>query len=319
MSKALTSSKLIASVKRRAQIPTNQNTFSDDDFLAFANEEMQQGLVPSVLQLHEDYFLWEEDVELVNGRSNYRIPYRASGNKLRNVFYKDTNNNLYELVRILEDDRSDYNGPYNTNQFYTYRVKNNEIILEPNTNGAVSGSLVFMYYIRPNDLVTEDRAGVITNINRTTGVVTFSSLPKNFSLTQKFDFIQSTSPHVHLDIDITATGLNTVQKQLTFDPTDIPEDLELGDYVCEAQETIVPQVPTDLHVVLAHRVAARCLEALGDTQGLTNANVKLQEFEQKTQTLIDNRVEDSPKKVKNRHGILRNGLVSGRYYRRGVK
>ena len=84
-----------------------------------------------------------------------------------------------------------------------------------------------------------------------------------------------------------------------------------------AQESKVPQVPTDLHVVLAHRLAARCLEALGDTQGLNNANVKLQDFEGKLQNVIDNRVEDAPKKVKNRNGLIRSGLLSKRNIIRG--
>lgn len=312
MSKSLTSSKLIASVKRRAQIPTNQNTFKNEDFLALANEEMQLGLVPSILQLHQDYLLWYEDVSITDGKSNYRIPYRATGNKLKNVFYVDTNGNLYELTRIGDDDLADYNGPYSASFIRAFRIQNNEVIIQPNVDGYVGGYLRFFYFIRPNDLVMDEEGGVITGINRTTGVINVASLPKKFSVGQKFDFIQSESPHVHIEIDLTSTGINTTQKSITFNPSDIPTDLVVGDYVCLAQETIVPQVPTDLHVVLAHRTATRCLEALGDTQGLQNANAKLQELELKTGNVIDNRVEGAPLKVKNRHGTLRSGLLARR-------
>lgn len=312
MSKPLTSNKLIASVKRRAQIPTNQNTFSNQDFLELANEEMAIGLVPSILELHEDYFLWEQDIELVSGQSNYRIPYRAAGNKLKDVYYVDNNNNLYELTRIGNDELAEYNGPFTTGYIRAFRVQNNEVIIEPSINGYVGGKLRFLYFIRPNDLVIDEEGGVITGINRTTGSITLASLPKAYSVSQKYDFIQSTSPHVHLEIDLSAVSINSAQKSLTFDPASIPEDLEIGDYLCLAQESIVPQVPTDLHVVLAHRTAARCLEALGDTPGLQNANIKLQEMEVKLGNIIDNRVEGAPFKVKNRHGLLKSGSLANR-------
>lgn len=319
MSKSLTSNKLIASVKRRAQIPANQNTFKEEDFLAFANEEMQLGLVPSVLQLHEDYFLWDIEVPLEENKSNYRIPYRAIGNKLRNVTYKDTNGNLYEMTRISDDEKVDYNGGYTFGYQTAFRVKNNEIVIEPNIKGAVTGSLVFTFYIRPNDLVPENQTGTITGIDRNTGVITVSALPTKFNAQEKYDFIEGQSPHTHLSIDIEIMSVNSVQKTVMLNPASIPADLQKGDYICFAQETPVPQIPTDLHVVLAHRVAARCLEASGDTQGLSNANLKLQEFEQKTQNVIDNRVEDAPLKVKNRHGTLRNGLVTRRFSRRSMR
>lgn len=317
MSKALTSRKIIESAKRRAQMPTSQNTFKDEDFLALANEELQLGLVPSVLQLHEDFFLWEIETPIEADKSEYTIPYRAIGNKLRNLFYKDTNGNLYELTRISEDDRGEYNAAYATNYFHAFRVKNNKVILEPVLSGAATGFLVFVFYIRANDLVMDDEVGDITNIDRTTGVISVSSLPKKFNLTTKYDFIQNNSPHVHIAIDTDAVSINTVQKTVTFAPADIPAELAVGDHLAFAQESKVPQVPTDLHVVLAHRLAARCLEAIGDTQGLNNANIKLQEFEAKLTNVVDNRVEDAPIKVKNKSSLLRSGLVTRKYIIRG--
>jgi hypothetical protein len=298
-------------------MPTAQNTFKDEDFLALANEELQLGLVPSVLQLHEDFFLWEIETPVVSGVSEYTITYRAIGNKLRNIFYKDMSGNLYELTRISEDDRSQYNGPYTTNYFHAFRVKNNKIILEPILTGPATGNLLFVFYIRANDLVMDDEVGDITNIDRTTGAISVSSLPKKFNVSTKYDFIQNNSPHVHVAIDVTAISINTVQKTVTFDPATIPSDLAVGDHLAFAQESKVPQVPTDLHVVLAHRLAARCLEAIGDTQGLNNANIKLQEFEAKLTNVVDNRVEDAPIKVKNRSNSLRAGLSSRRYIIRG--
>jgi len=54
-----TSETLIDSVKRRIAIPTNQNTYTDADILAFADEELALGIVPTIMSLHEDHLLYE--------------------------------------------------------------------------------------------------------------------------------------------------------------------------------------------------------------------------------------------------------------------
>jgi hypothetical protein len=318
MASYYTSDELIKSVKRRAMIPANQSTFQDEDFLAFANEEMSIGLVPTILQLHEDYLMFEERIPMAQGTVRYQIPYRAIGNKLRDVAYRDRNGNVYEMTRITKDDLPYYNGPVSTSRVYAFYIENNEICLVPENITIAGGFLQVTYYMRPNSLVLLSNVGVITNINRTTGEVSLDKIPSNFSTTKLFDMVQINSPHKTLDYDLTATAINPVTKSITFTTTDIPTNLQVGDHICLATESAVPQVPSDLHVVLAHRVAARCLESMGDLENLQAANQKLAEMEAKTPNLIDNRVESAPLKVVNRHSLLRNGLYARRYrFRKG--
>jgi len=52
---------------------------------------------------------------------------------------------------------------------------------------------------------------------------------------------------------------------------------------------------------------------LGDATGVQIATVKLQEMEQKTSTLIDNRAEGSPQKIAPKHTFLRRGRISRRW------
>jgi hypothetical protein len=312
-----TTNTLIESVKRRALIPKNQKTFTDDDFIAFANEELSMGLLPSVLRLHEDFFLFSEDVALVSNKTRYRIPKRALGNKLRDIAFKDNNGNIFEMTRISIEDESDFQGAYTISTAYAFYVEGNDIVLTPSLGNSATGFLRFSYYLRPNELVAESRIGVITAINATTGDVTLSSVPSVFSTSESMDFIKASSPHNTVGIDITPTAINTTTKILTFNVADLPDDLEIGDNIALSCETKIPQIPSDLHVVLAHRVALRCLEALGDSQGLQNANAKLAEFEDRIGNVIDDRVEGSPRKVLNRNGLLRSSLLSRRYGRRG--
>lgn len=316
MSDALKSNDLVESIKRRASIPENQSTFSKTDFLEFANEEMRLGLVPSILQLHEDYLLFEKDLEIKPNKQSYEIPSRAVGNKLRDAQIKVDDNNFLELTRVGIGDRfAESNNVTETNlrKFY---IKNNKLVFVSPVGGSASGTLTMVFYIKPSKLVEEERIGVITGINRTTGQIVVSNLPDNFNISNKYDFYKAQSPHTVLNIDLTATGINPTSNTVTFNVDDIPEELVIGDHLAQAGEAIIPQVPTELHVMLAQMVACRVLESIGDTQGLQNALIKLQQMQSAAGIIIDNRVDDSPQKIVNRHGIVRTSVFSKRFNRR---
>lgn len=303
-----TSDELLESIKRRALVPASQSTFSNQDFLDFATEEMNMGVVPSVIQLHEDYYLYETIVPLIDGVNRYEIPYRAIGNKVRDVALYSTNGDYSVMTRIGIGDVPNWN--YG-NGVYAYYIASNEICLVPqNANSSFGGqSLSISYYIRPNSLVPNNEVGTITDINRTTGMITVSTLPEAFSTSMPVDFIQSRSPHKIISFDINPTSTDSLGNTISFNLSDIPNELLVGDRIALATETCIPQIPSDMHVMLAARVASRLLEAIGDTEGLKNANQKLVELENKTAILINNRVEDSPRKVVNRNATIRRGLI----------
>lgn len=301
----LTSSNLIRSIKSRALIPTNQATFTDADFLRFANEELLIGLIPSILSFNEDYLLKEDEIPLVSGQNNYKIPANALGNRLRDVKYKDNSGTIFEMSRISIGDIHQYSNSNNAASHRHFYVKNDEIVLLGTNSGV--GVLLMSYYRRPNEIVEEKRGAVITNIqvSGSDTIITVNKIPTEFAVTLEMDLNQTKSPHQTLTEAVIPTAINSLDKTITFNTIDVPDELKITDHICLTGETIVPQVPTDLHVVLAQRVAARCLESLGDTQGLGNANAKIAEMEQKTSNILNNRVEDAPKKVVNFHSLLR--------------
>lgn len=311
----MTSTDLINSIKRKAAIPDSQKVFSPEDFLAFANEEMDQGLVPSILEMHEDYLMYSEDINLTTDTNKYNIPARAIGNKLRDVSYVDHANNIIEMSRIPVDNLSDYNSTYSFYNAYYYYVQNNQIILTTPAEGIQPGKLRMTYYMRPNRLVLLSQVGVITNIDTATNTLTLSSVPTEFSTQEIYDLISIKSPHKTIQMNLVPLSINTLTKTIQF--SSLPTGLTTGDHVCIAETCAIPQVPSDLHVVLAQRAANRCLDSLGDMDALQAGNVKLAEYEQKTQILIDDRVEASPLKIINRHGSLRRGIRyrRNRFYR----
>src|SRR3990167_2549765 len=101
-----TSDDLISDIKRKISFPVSQATFSEDDLLQFLNEEMMISQVSSVLDYHEEYYVTTVETPLVSNQNNYSIPDRAIGMKLRDLFWKDSSGNIFEMTRVSSDDRA---------------------------------------------------------------------------------------------------------------------------------------------------------------------------------------------------------------------
>lgn len=314
MAKPLTTSQLIKSVKQRAMLPTNSKTFSDEDLLEILNEEMDTGVVPEVLKQHEEYYTTFVDIPFDSTKSRYKIPYRAIGNKLRDVMYVSTNGNVVELSRISLEDLSEYQSLYNYGDSEVFYLEKDEIVFPAQNTGV--GSIRMYFHMRPNSLVLEDRSSTITAINRVTGVVTVSSVPTIFLNSPEMDFIDHQSPNNILGYDIQPSSVNATNKEITFNTGDIPEYLKVGDIICKKQETTIPQIPVELHGLLAQLSAIHCLEALNDTEGLSNAMRKLERMERDLDTVLNNRVDGAPKKLINRNGTLRDSAYKTGHKRR---
>lgn len=391
----LNSTDLITTIKREAMIPTNQSTFTNSDFLAMANQELRISLIPQILTSHEEYFVRDsEAIPIVANVSNYAIPYRAVGSKFRAVFFLDTNGNLRSMSRISPDDRPYYQASnFNSTCVYFY-IQGNDVVLVPDVQDNVTGSLVFSYYMRPNELVDVSRvstilnntlngtagtststtgdlsngSNVITNVadvtyaavnqlvsgdnipddslitgiagstitisnaataNSTGAVIaientnsfTVDSIPTTatttqlgisvtgYSISTYLDMCQTNPGHKILSFDKLPVKVDTNNKIIIFASSDVAGQITLGDYISYAGECIIPNIPSDLHDVLAQRVVTRCLLALGDQAGFQAANQKLADMQQNASFLISNRAEAEPMKINNLRGVLRGSKI----------
>ncbi len=164
----LTSETLLETIKREAMVPANQSTLTDADFLAMANQEVRIGMMPSIMQYHQEYLVrTDPPVPILANQSAYPIPYRAVGGKVREVFYVDTSGNLCRMVRISPDHKPYFQQSNVQNQYINYFVEGDSVVLIPAVQSNPVGSLVFSYYMRPNELVDESRIATITSIVNT--------------------------------------------------------------------------------------------------------------------------------------------------------
>lgn len=310
----LNSDTLIESVERRAHVPQSQVTFEPEDYLALANEEVQMGILPSVMQFHEEFFVYTVEIPLVDGQSAYDIPERAIGMKLRTLHLKDSNGSIKEMARIHQEDEAWYMNNSSPNSPRFFYVENNSVVLTPSVSAGAGNKLIMRYFQRPNQLVTKDRIATITQIDRSTNTVTVDSIPSIFKLSTPMDFLETRGAHRCRAIDVLPDsdngGINNSTKTIRF--TSLPPGLLVGDMIALSGECYIPQIPDELHPVLSQRVVCRCLEAQGDAQGLQLANQKLAEMELKMGNLIDNRSEGNPQKVNNLRGALRQGKIRRR-------
>lgn len=175
-------------------------------------------------------------------------------------------------------------------------------------------------------------------VDMTTTSIVFNKLPTSYTnpetleLDDNFytvntpvDFLQTNPGNRTYAYDVQikdisgVTGtFNTVDLQIMSGnggPNALPltfVNLKVGDYIAQANECIIPQIPVELHTALAERAAARILSALGDTEGYARSAARIQEMNQKKEQLIGSRVEGSVTKVFNRYSLLRLGKNSAR-------
>jgi len=167
----LTSDDLIASVQRKIALPLSQVTFTNDDILAFANEEMMISQVPSVLLYHQEFFVHQVTIPLVTGVSRYVIPDRAIGMRLRDVKWMDNAGNMFDMTRVAPEDKAFFQLNIGANQaIHKFYVEGNELVLVPAVVSSPTGNLIVSFFMRPNQLVVNAKSATVVGINQTIAV-----------------------------------------------------------------------------------------------------------------------------------------------------
>ena len=175
-----TSDDLVASVQRKISMPLSQNLFTYDDILAFANEEMQIAQVPAVLEFHEEYFVFTLTVPVVPGMNRYPIPTRAIGMKLRDLKWQDANSNLFDMARVNPEEKAFYQQNIGTSETISkYYIEGNDVVFLPALTITNSVNLIFYYFLRPNQLVSNSRAATIKNFVSSITVLNANIVPND--------------------------------------------------------------------------------------------------------------------------------------------
>lgn len=257
---------------------------------------MKVEITPMMLKLNEEYFLHHKDFTVTQG-STYRIPRRAVGSKLRDLKVIDASGNQQNLTRLFEEDRA--NSPSG------YYIARNSIEL---SSDFTSGTLRMKFFARPSTLVLTTACAQITAIDTATNSVTVSSVPSTFANGTSVDIVQNYSPYDLLSIDDTISSISGTT--ITF--SDLPDDLVVGDWICLATESPIPQVPDEMHPVLVQSALCKTLSSKKDKAYKDELDT-LMRVKEDAINMLDPRVENSSNKI--RSGKLLGYFSSRRYFR----
>jgi hypothetical protein len=310
MALVYTSDDLVAEIRNLGMLPnTGSMGFEDEDILAHASAVLQSKIVPEIMRVREEYFVATTRIDLTDNQSYYRIPSRAIGNKLRDLFWIDSDGYRQRIDPILREELDDWNstGVEDPQKFY---LEGNYVVLVPNLTTSPNGSLEVAFYFRPGDLVPTSSARTITNVAGSV-VTCDSDVPASWTTANTFDIHSYQSGGDIKCWDLTASAVGPVgnEEKVTFTSaidgsvhgTKVPE---VGDWLCLAGEAAIPAIPRDFHPVLVRGTAMRIAEAAGDAQQVQIHSQLFQADLSIALSMLETRVEGRPPRIIGRRSVL---------------
>jgi hypothetical protein len=288
-----TTEELVKAIKRRSTSPTSQQLFKVDDYVDFANDEMETNIIPLIMSVREEYFVGFTDVVVptnLNTPFEFEIPADSIGQKLRELCIVDPNDgSLTSIPRIAPEQASGSN--LETTAVSGFIVRANKVVLYP--AGSYAGrTLRVFYFKRPLTLVPLNKAAKITQVNTNNNQIVLDGVPSTWAVGNKLSVVRGSQPFQTVIESVEITAISSPTLTLTT-----VSGIQVGDYVALEGFSCIPQIPVEAHKVLAQATAVKVLEALGDFEGMAAAERKLNQNKEDMLKLISPRVDSSVKRV----------------------
>lgn len=299
---------IIESVKDRTFAPISQSTWEDADILRVLNEEFKLKLTADIIDAREDFYLWRKTTPCIQNKSLYLLPTRAIGNAIKALFYVDSSGNQIPLTRKDVDELGDFSNTTGTPLHFYFEGDQVGLLPVPADS---SGSLLFSYPRKANELVLTTSCAKITGVSTLSGTTTFTidtDLTASLIVGSAVDFLRGASPFLLWadNIAITAITATTIAVASTgVDDVDGSIEPSSGDYICPNGYANIPMVAEEFHPVLAQMGAVRVLAGMGMTDKWQTAKGELQELRKEALKLIRNRAESAPDTITRKSPILR--------------
>ena len=300
----------LAAVDRAITVPNYQPRFSQSDILALANEEQQSLVVPMIVALREEFFVFRDTLSITAGDYGFRIPERAIGRTLREIQYRNQTGGtlVYDLPRIAIEDSYRFTN-LGTGTPNGFMIEGDTIRLLPTPS---SDGEVILYTLRkPNSLVLNSRTAVVTAVG--TNTITLSKVPSNLTIGSKIDVTDNKPSYPLVQKDLTITNITGLVLTVSGFTGTALSGVDVDDVVSTALETSIVQLPDEAAVVLIHATAVRVLEALSIPDQMKMAEDKLQQKIRACREILSPRVEGSIPKIIQRDGLLRGRTTVRRF------
>lgn len=310
----ITTDQFLARLKRRITIPASDVLLTDDNILEMADSVLRERIVPSILAVNQNYFVYQEEVPLVANQKQYNIPERAVGRGIREIKLKlnsDSDDSAVNSLTLisLEDEHLYARGGVPEGFYF----QGDKIMLVPRPLGTAYSILIW-YDLQHGQLVQTSAASQVVSV--ASNVVTVNAVPSTFAITSEVDFIQAKAGNSLLAKDKAIT--NIAGTDITFaSADDIPTDLVAGDYIALAKQTPVLQIPAECEPLLETWTGERVLYSVGDFEGAQLLASRSVQTEKNMQSILSPRSEGALTKIVNRVGLLKGRGFGGRNRQRG--
>lgn len=282
---SVNTTQLLAAIDLKAELA--EGKFQPEELLALAYDCLIAEVQPLINGIREEYYVSRSIVPIIGGKSAYRIPDRAAAQKLREVkILKGPR--VQDVPQMVMEDRTttDVGEP---KSFY---LESGYVKLYP-TPASTQYNLELAYYLRCSKLVQIDEVAVVSSIDRATGII-IASCPSNWSTSDSFDLVSRKNSGESLGRDLMATSVSLTD--ITFAPSNISEDLAVGDYISLAGETFVVQIMDEAMSYLTQLTVLECLMAQGAQQEAQLAQAKAEALKAQLITMLTSRVIGAPKR-----------------------
>ena len=293
-----TTDELLADVRRQGHLSMDDPDGTDAELIAVMNRVMARRFVPLVRKVRSDYYVTWADQTLVADQQDYRIPVRATTNSVRNVVWVDTTGHETPMDPVALTDRH----AYATARGYptAYTIQDDYLIVLPTPNSN-AGTLRVYFERRPSTLVLAASALAVTAV--ASGQLTFGSDPDAFA--SGLSDVARYQPPFSLAVR-DAQFVPTTGSALTYTAASHDRTPVVGDYICHAGETPFPQLPPEMHPLLALATAAEVIRPIDPAAaGLLMADY--QDGMNEAVKLLQPRQQGRQVKVRNSSSMLRRG------------
>lgn len=271
---------------------------SSADLLQYATEELRSYITAFLKGIREEFIVVTLDIAVTSG--TVAAPYRAVGAALRTIGWVQSDGRVRPLPRFEPENAGGYAGQTGEPQGYIF--EGNNFLLLPTPS---SGTLRLTYQQRPGQLVETSACALVSSFSGS-GIVSLA-VPTAMQtgvagVYGPFDFVSSRPNFVALALDVPGTAASSTTITLTT-----PSTLQAGDYVCFAGETCIPQVPTEVHDLLAQATAYKIAQATGSARAAA-IKAGLDDLREQMTQILSPRSDGSARVIVSKSRIGRWGL-----------
>jgi len=305
---AVTTTELLAGIKRLITMPASQVLLADTDILAIADDVIMREVVPVILSSRQEYLMQDPyTTATVADQAAYSLPARAIGRSLRDFKLVNSSSNATNLFLIKLEDEHLYSTSSGTPVGFYFR--GDKVVLVPPPS-STAYTLKMWYHLKPSDLVALSAVGTVTSI--ADPIVNVNATPTAIVSGSVIDFVQGISGNTILGFDAAVDSVTSTS--ITFAASTIPSTLAVGDYISLAsQAPVLVGIPDEAYPWLKMEVGAECLYSIGDYEGQGKLKDQSKRQREAFLQIIEPRIVGEPTKIINRSGLLRRrGIYSRR-------